>query len=247
MLKYGNIRDLSKDLRDLGWWLVKWYWLLTCPVFLIVLLNKRETGSTIKEELVLQPWNWLLACLTGPIGLACVSKTAALVWRYEKLRTQWQSEHSGYWPDEEVREVIWRQAEQPLLDFDEALTSVNLYQVRKPILACLLIWLLHLNFFPAAAKAVKGCRQTIACAMTQDEEDGVKANGSDNSLPLAILPPSVTMIKAQTVTGIVETDWQESKPAVRLAKSPRGPPVAVKEQLRKIISLSLDCSTQKRG
>lgn len=252
-LKYENLKpptsaQMWAAARIIAVWMVKWYFLMTFPIFLIVLLNKREADSSIKEELILQPRRWLYACLCGPIGLASISETAAKASRFRQFRSEYRNQHpevNQLGPAAEA--AIWRQVEQPLLSFDEAIASLKSgWAVRKPTLACLFVWLLGLFSVHTLAARVAQVQELAVCC--QQNQDGDYQTESGNSQWLAaITPPLLELPELGVVVEVVGTKWIGVKSEIRLATSPRGPPAAVKEQPQEIISLSLDCIAQKRG
>ena len=252
-LKYENLKpptsaQLWAAVRIVAIWMVKWYFLMTCPAFLIVLLNKRQAGSSIKEELVLQPQRWLLACLSGPIGLACISETGAKVTRFRQFRDEYFAQHPDVnYIGPAAEAAIWRKVEQPLLSFDEAITLVKSgMTVRKPAFACLIVWLLGLFSVHALVVRVVQVQELVVCCQ-QDEADGVKTENGNFRWLAAIMPQLPELPELEIVVSIVGAKWTEVKSEIRLAAGPRGPPSAVKEQPQEIVSLSLGCTMQKRG
>ena len=252
-LKYENLKpptsaQMWAAAGIIAVWLVKWYFLMTFPIFLVVLLNKREAGSAIKEELILQPRRWLYACLCGPIGLASISETAAKAYRFRQFRDEYWSEH----PEAEqlspaVEAAIWRRVEQPLLSFDEAVALVKSgWAVRKPALACLFVWLLGLFSAHTLAAGVAQVQELAVCCQ-QDQAGDTQTESSDSRWLVAIIPRLPELPKLEVVVDIVGTKWIEVESEIRLAAGPRGPPSAVKEQPQEIVSLSLGCIMQERG
>ena len=252
-MKYENLKpataaQVRAAAKIVVFWTVKWYFLLTCPAFLIVLLNKRKVGGSVGEELILQPYRWLSACLGGPIGLACISETADKVILFRQFKRQYLLAH----PDtmgilsRTVKTAIWRQVEQPRLSFDEALASLKYYKaVHRPALACLLLWLMSIHQVPAAIKSVTAPVAVYLATALENKDCGDEAgNGGHHPLLLAVMSQKVEVVILQETVEICRADRAEAKSEIRLTGSPRGPPSAVKVQSR-AMSLSLDCTIQK--
>lgn len=252
--KYNG--EHSSLLAKVGWfactkWLVKWYFLLTLPAFVIVLLHKRDKGSSVKEEAVLRYQEWLLAFLSGPIGMLVMSGTGAKSYRYYQLLEQFRLENpERFWPEPEEEQALWRQVEQPLLDFDQAIAAVRSGEVvRKPALACLIVWLLGIFHASVAVKqATEPVAVYLTTTFTSADVSSITASDSGHH-PLLLALVSQPFENKITVTEEWFGDQQRTKvkSTVRLTKSPRSPPAAVKEQPWTSMSLILDCTTQKRG
>lgn len=248
-MNYGNTRPLLADVSGLAClkWLLKWYYLLTLPAFLISLLYKRDNGSGIKEELILQYQRWSLAALAGPLGMAIMSEKAAKSYRYSLLLNEFHKEHpERWWPNPDEANALWRQVEQPLLSFDEAIASVrDGTVVRKPALVCLLVWLVSVQH-GSASKSETASAAVFLTTSDGQEDCSAKASGSGHHpLLLAMLPqPFEEAMPIVTVTSFW-TVGVEVKSTVRLTESPRGPPPADKEQHRTRMSLFLGCTMQK--
>ncbi|MFA6254250.1 MAG: hypothetical protein WC640_03320 [Candidatus Paceibacterota bacterium] len=152
------------------WWLAgtcfKWYWIMTVPIFLIVLLDLRYAGKKVSEELILRPLVFLKACSLGPIGFFLMDDAPGRACRYNKFRkTFLATKPYGYELSEEENQALLRQAEQPVLAFEEALgvftTSGQL--LRQPAMVCCMVWLMSLNISGMKSTIVPNPQVTV-CA-----------------------------------------------------------------------------------
>ncbi len=247
----------NQDLVNFGKWAFKWYWLLTLPSLIILLINRRYKGESVKEELLLKPWRLLLACCGGPVGILCVSETAARALVYCQLEEEFRLAHDYRWPDAQERQAILRQLEEPLLRFDEALAQAKntTVRIRRPITVCLLAWLIGIFHFqqPAArsARAAASVISVIADSLREKSfgeleqiSAGKKKIPSGIGQLLAVLPGSVVW-RQNCFGGMTIGELRQwLTPVYWLQSMPRAPPAAAKEQSLLSKSFTLGC-TQK--
>lgn len=151
------------------YWIVKWYFLMTVPVLMIVLVGKRYEGLSIKEEFLLQPVRLGLACLAGPIGTFSLSGVAAKVYCYGKLKREFLADKaSDYRLNSEDEQALWIQVYKPVMTFDQALDSLKSTGkgIRRPIMACLLTGSFAGFTLFHASTQIRGVVQEVAVAST---------------------------------------------------------------------------------
>lgn len=221
----------------LVYWIVKWYFLMTIPAFLIMLVGKRYDGLSIKEELLLQPARLAYACLAGPIGAFSLSGVAAKISCYRRLEQQFLKDKPwGFQISERQKEALWVQVYKPLLTFDQALESLKEAggSVRKPVTACVLVWILSLTYHHSGFQTNECYLQTITLNAPAEEE----LSFTNENTPTKRIPSSLeNLIMLALLPGIVVT-WPREKSVLRIVKlivqlvqpfgwspdKPRGPP-----------------------
>jgi len=116
------------DWRAFGKWLLMTYVRFLPFAFILILFNLWLKGSweAMWQEPFLRAKYFLPAVLAGPIGVAIYSEfDPALQWRFAKLRADF-CQQAGSWrlgaPEEKA---LWLQAEQPILNFQEALARAK--------------------------------------------------------------------------------------------------------------------------
>jgi len=117
--------SFSKVLSFVKWLLLSYLKFLPCSCLLILFHIFRRRLS-LSQELILRPWFFFSNVLKGPVGIAIYSGVdPAFEWRYAQARTRymWKSRKSTLSTTEE--KVIWLQAREPILTFNQALQRVG--------------------------------------------------------------------------------------------------------------------------
>jgi len=109
---------------------------LLTPFMLIFHLVRRR--QSIWQEMVLRPRMFVMACIGGFIGIAIYSGIeTALHGRYLKLHAA-RSRELGTWRLSKQEEAaLWVQAEEPVLNFEEALRRIGEVPIKRSRLAVL--------------------------------------------------------------------------------------------------------------
>jgi hypothetical protein len=228
------------------WWAVrtsmKWYWLMTLPFLLIVLLDIRYAGKKLREELMLRPMVFLKATLCGPIGFIVMDNATGKAYRFKKLEREYLSgKEFGYRLNEAERQAILRQVEEPLLAFNEALESflASGQVLKQSVAVCAMVWVMGILFgFHIRGNADTLQPTIVACVaeapLVNKITDEEKVASTARWVPLhkefkvfAILTAPVEE------TGDVESEEGEfreiTQPLQRFswnAVKPRGPPIS---------------------
>lgn len=135
------------------WWLAKtsfkWYWLMTLPLLLIVLLDIVYSGKKLREELTLRPLVFLKATACGPIGFLVMDNAPGKAYCFNKLEREYLSNKPcDYRLSEAERQALLRQVDEPLLAFNEALDAflASGQLLRQPAMVCAMVWVMGIVF-----------------------------------------------------------------------------------------------------
>lgn len=229
-LRPDNMPPIELNLKKIGLWLVKWYFLMTIPGFFIMLVCMRHAGKKVKEEIILNWRRILLAAIFGPLGLCVASESAGRMRRYYRFRDEFLTDKGwDYRLSQAEEDAIWIQAMEPVLRFDQAMAALKESggKIKRPALACFLAWMIGLVNIHSSHFA-KAPTVFIVTVSSNDEIDGNKPSdfsGGQWQPELAILPTTTDCRPAIIVTVLArETPRQRPRELSIGLNRPRGPP-----------------------
>lgn len=194
---YANQRPFDSTIlwRFLRW-LVKWYYLMTAPMLIIVLLDMWWRGQKVKQEVLCQPWRIARLCCLGAGGTLLISDSAGLAYAYHQLRRQYLADKPyDYRLTDSEEAALWRQAVEPVERFDELLEAVKasgIVAIRRPLFATSVAWLLGLSLCSPSKSQI----DPVACAIVQ------VAESSETTAP--VVPEMVSVTSQRQIVPTVE-------------------------------------------
>ncbi len=227
----------ARDFLRLGSWIIKWYYLLVIPIFLVVLVGKHYEGVSIKEEILLQPSRLVWAFLGGPIGLFNLSGVAARVYCYRRLRQQFLANKPwNYGLTRQEDEALWVQVYEPILSFDQAVEKMKGTgkRIRRPLVACILAWLFSLAYHQTGFRVTE--QVAIVSVGSQDGQESILVQSAKppttkgvslltTIVMLAVLPSLLTWPNREKVSEVlVKSTMQPVQHCCWNPDKPRGPP-----------------------
>jgi hypothetical protein len=220
-----NDDEIVPMLGRFAWWLLRWYYLLTIPSLLIVMINLVFARKSVREEVIIGYRYWLRAVLGGPIGIFCNSETASRIKRYHELRSQHKWERLSA----EEEDALWLQTLKPLLKFEQALEEIRQSEqrLRRPLLVVMLSSVMCVRLIPAAQPEPV---TSIVTADDSDRELSTQDNGDDDADNDDSADDSAEPVETtQWAVPMGEVEYRQEaapcQPVMLAAYRPRGPPI----------------------
>lgn len=231
-------------------WLTKWYLLMMMPSILIVLVSYKFAGLRIKEELLLNPKDFVLRIIFWPFGITISFDTSAKAKRYTELERQYLSEtgKNYYQLTSDDKSAIWLKVMQPVLRFEQALIMVKQSEVgiRRPLAVCAMVWIMSVLAQPIRhTELIKSNCISIVQTLPKIGGDDNSEGGKNHSSPilLAVMPATLGWPEVRVSKPCVSKLWTRKEQRFAPYR-PRGPP-AVRVSDGNIVCLSPDCQQQK--
>jgi hypothetical protein len=218
------VQITTGQLVGAGVWLVRWYYLLTIPTLIVVLVGLRRKQRTA-ETLLVHGLTVAKHCLLGPVGVFLLSDSVNTTRRYRQLESQLLEKRGSEGRlTEDEREAIWLQINEPVVRFDQALEQIRSgsVKVQKPLLACTLIWLTSLSYGSGNIASNLWPTTVISTWLADGWQGGIEETPESDD---AIVPAA----PATEMLTIVERKWGIAPVVVALKpvaswRGPRGPP-----------------------
>ncbi len=149
-------------LRFCKWVAICYLKFLPFALILIVFQLWRKKQS-LWQEIVLRPRFFFFKVLEGPIGVAVYSGIKPTVeWRYAKLSADCMRRTRKWSLSEEEEKILWLQAEEPLMTFEQALEKLRNTPeliVKRSKIAFAVSYLLVILAAPVMALSTAGFQQ----------------------------------------------------------------------------------------
>jgi hypothetical protein len=238
-------------------WILKWYYLLTIPSLIVILLNLVFRRQSVLEKIFMDGRSLILGSLFGPLGLAFNSEAVTATRRYVFLEKKYlRAKPYGYRLTRTEQDALWLQARHELLSFEQALERARHEVVVKPVFACALVWCVSttgtLTLATLARQALTVVNHlAVACAAevsSSQDKPHERNGGAPDFMPQAL--PSAFEFSCFTNVDSVKWFFVWDSAHIRHlifheSNMARGPPTAVSRSLSH--PTSPDCIAEGRS